>query len=149
MKRKMISSLQLKTYIKCKKLKLNTPEVIRNEIEYAAACKIQKAYKKHLNFIKICENIQNIPVTKKTLRKMIFYGLHLDNKKNYKKIDYFQGLFELRYIFTKLLKNFLSERPCNSTLGITENQLKEILKILNKDQLLTIGYGLDKYRIGH
>ena len=142
-----MASLQLKSYFESKKLKLEIPEVITNEIENISANKIQKAYRKHLGFIKICENIQNIPVTKKTLHKAIVYGLHLDHKKKYGQIDDFQSLYELRYIFNKLIRNFLNKSPNNSTLGLPETKLKEILKILNKEQLLIIGYGLDKARI--
>ena len=104
MKRKIVSTLQLKAYIKSKKLKLEIPEIIRNEIECVAANKIQKVYRKHFGFIKICENLQNIPLTKKTLHKAIIYGLHLDHKKRYTQIDGFQGLYELRYIFIKLIR---------------------------------------------
>ena len=53
MKRKIVSTLQLKAYIKSKKLKLEIPEIIVEEIEYISANKIQKAYRKHLGFIKI------------------------------------------------------------------------------------------------
>ena len=147
MKRKNPISLQLNAYIKCKKLKLKVPQIIVEQIESISAIKIQKAYRKHLGFIKICENIQNIPVTKKTLHKAICYGLHLDRKKRYIQLNGFQGLYELRYIFIKLIRNFLNKSPDNLNIGLSENQLKDILKIFNKDQLLVIGYGLDSNRM--
>ena len=147
MKRKNPSSLQLNAYIKCKKLKLKVPEIIVEQIEGVSATKIQKAYRKHLGFINICENIQNIPLTKKTLYKAIWYGLHLDNEKRFSKINDFQGLYELRLILNKLVINFIKKSPSNLNLGLSENQLKDILKIFNKDQLLVIGYGLDSNRM--
>ena len=94
----------------------------------------------------MCKNIQNIDVTKKVLVSIILYGLSVNSKGISRRLNKFQRMYELRYIFHKLILDFL-KNPCNNHLGITNKQLSQILNILTKEQLLKIGYGLDKNRL--
>ena len=136
-------SLQQLAYIQAKKLKVSIPETIKNEIESIAAIKIQRLYRSYAGFKEICKNIQNIKVTKNVLVRIILHGLTLNINGISRKLDNFQRLYEIRFAFHKLIRKFLEKKSG----GISQKQLKDILAILTKDQLLTLGYGLDPLRL--
>ena len=137
-------SLQQKAYTHIsKKQKLLIPDCIQLEIKNKAATKIQKWYRNHLRFLNLCKSL-NKNFTKKFLVDCIFYGLHLDAQYRYHLLGPFNYAHELRYSIHKISQHILfNNKP---KLNITPDQIKKILTILTKDQLLYLGFGLDKKR---
>ena len=136
-------SLQQKAYIQIKK-KYLIPDCIKLEITNQAASKIQKRYRTHLRFLDLCKNLDK-NFTKGFLVRSLFYGLHLDNEYKYHQLGPYNYAFELRDMIHKISKHILFNNT--PELNITTDQVKKILTILTKDQLLFIGFGLDKRRL--
>ena len=136
-------SLQQKAYIKIIQ-KLLIPDCIQLEIKNKAAFKIQKWYRTHLHFLDLCKNLDN-NFTKGFLVRSLFYGLHLDGKDRYHQLGSYNYAFELRDMIQKISKHILFNN--NPPLDITPEQIKQILTVLTKDQLIYIGFGLDEKRL--
>ena len=138
-------SLQQKAYIHVpKKQKLLIPDCILLEIKNKAASKIQKVYRTHLRFLELCKHL-NKNCTKKFLCNSIFYGLHLDIQNKYHTLCAYYYSHELRYIMHTISQHILFNN--NPILDITPEQVKNILTVLTKDQLLHIGFGLNQKRL--
>jgi hypothetical protein len=138
-------SLQQKAYVHIsKKQKLFVPDCIKFEIKNKAVSKIQKWYRTHLQFLNSCKNLDK-NFTKGFLVKSIFYGLHLDGHDKYHELGPYNYAYELRLMVHKLSKHILFNN--NPVLNITPEQVKTILTVFTKDQLLHIGFGLDPARL--
>ena len=114
-----------------------------SQIETNAAIKIQKQYRRHLNFLVLCKNLDK-NFTKKCLVNCIFYGLHLDFNGIYHSLGPYLYAYELRYVIHQLSQYILYN---NADLEITPEQVKKILTVFTKDQLLCLGFGLDEKRL--